>query len=101
MTRETSAPHRIGRSTDEVADTVRAILSKYVDCPAQDIPLSARLEHDLQLDSFAIIEMTVALENAFRVPMTDATDPDHLQLVTVDDLIKYVRGRMTRELGEA
>lgn len=78
----------------DVAATVRGILARYGRRPLDEVRPDARLEHDLELDSFAMIEITLALQEAFPSSMGDVTDPLELNLVTVDDLINYVNSRV-------
>jgi acyl carrier protein len=90
MRHDTTVSEGTARPTPDVAAAVRAILAPYNKCSPDQISLDDRLEHDIQLDSLAMIEITVALEQACGVSMGDAVDPKDLNLVTVGDLVVYV-----------
>ena len=99
---ETTAPDDVRSPTSDVAATVRAILARYLGRSVDEVPLAARLEHDLELDSFSMIEITLALEEALCFSMGDAADPLDLNLVTVGDLAAYVGRRLAAQgPGEA
>lgn len=78
------------RRTSDVADAVRHVLATYVARPIDEVRLATQLELDLELDSFAMIEITVALETELGFSMEDVADPQDLGLVTVGDLVAYV-----------
>jgi acyl carrier protein len=78
----------------DVATTVREVLAQYTRRSLDEISLDSRLEHDLELDSFALIEIDVALETSLGFSMDDESDPHDLNLHTVGDLVTYVSGRL-------
>lgn len=103
MSPESTLADNSARPGVDVAATVRGILAEYLDRPAEDVRLDSRLEHDLELDSFAMIELTVTLETALRFSMEDVADPQDLNLVTVDDLVTSISSRLASQQrsGEA
>lgn len=85
------------RSADlqtDVATAVREILARYTHRSLNDVRLDSRLDHDLELDSFALIEINVALETTLGFSMDQEVDPHDLNLLTVGDLVTYVSGRL-------
>ena len=82
------------RPTTDVAIAIREILAEYLHRPLDDIRFDSDLEHDLALDSFALIELTVMLETRLGFSADVAADPDDLTLRTVADLVTYVNERL-------
>jgi acyl carrier protein len=81
----------------DIADTVRQVLAAYAAQPIDEVRLDTQLELDLELDSFAMIEITVALETELGFSMEDVADAQDLGLVTVGDLVAYVSRRLAAE----
>ncbi len=80
-----------------LATTVRRVLATYLERPIAEINLDSRLELDLELDSFAMIEITIALETDLGFSMEDVADPQDLNLATVGDLVDYVSSRLAAQ----
>jgi acyl carrier protein len=97
---ETAVVGTVAGGVPDVTATVRAILARYSGHSLDDIPLTARLEYDLDLDSFAMIEITVALEERWRISMGNVADPRELNLVTVSDLVAYVNSQLAARQPE-
>ena len=56
-------------------------------CDADKVTMEARLAEDLEADSLAAVELSMALEEAFGVTIEDGVLPT---LKTVGDLVNYV-----------
>lgn len=78
----------------DIAVAVRQVLARYAARSIDEVRLDTQLELDLELDSFAMIEITVALETELGFSMEDVADPQELGLVTVGDLVAYVSRRL-------
>jgi acyl carrier protein len=85
------------RRTSDIADAVRRVLATYAARSIDEVRLDTQLERDLEFDSFAMIEITVALETELGFSMEDAADPQNLGLVTVGDLVAYVSRRLAAQ----
>lgn len=79
----------------EIEAAVRAILAQHLHREPGDIPLDAKLEGQLEIDSMAMIEINVSLEERFRIAMPDMAVASTVR--TVRDLASYIH----RTLGEA
>jgi acyl carrier protein len=88
------------RRAGDIADAVRQVLATYVARPIDEVRLDTQLELDLELDSFAMIEITIALETELGFSMEDVADPQDLGLVTVGDVVAYVSRRLGAARGE-
>jgi acyl carrier protein len=73
-----------------VLDEIRRIARVELEF-AGEVPLSARLNEDLHLDSMAMIIVAVGLENVFRVKLQEE---DAGGILTVADLVKLVVQRV-------
>ena len=81
---------------DEVALAVRRALAKVLARPLEEIRAECALEADLGLDSMALIEVNIAIEEQLRVAVPAGETPE-LAVRTVDDLVAFVRERAGQE----
>ncbi len=77
-------------SNEELGREVRAIIAKALQRPLEEVPLDAKLESGLGIDSMAMIEINVALETRFNFAMPDMASPAEANLKTVEDVVKLV-----------
>ena len=68
-------------------EKVRDIIVETLSCDADKVTLEARLADDLEADSLAAVELSMALEEAFGVSISDEDLPT---LKTVGDVVKYL-----------
>jgi acyl carrier protein len=80
-------------SIDEIGAAVRGILAHHLHRGADDIPLDAKLEGQLEIDSMAMIEINVSLEERFRIAMPDMAVADSVK--TVRDLVNYIHHQLS------
>ncbi|MCA9515025.1 MAG: acyl carrier protein [Myxococcales bacterium] len=78
---------------DEVLTAVREILARTLDRAAADIAPGARLADDLGVDSLAMIDVVVSLEERFGIAAPPGASPEDLGLVTVRDVARFVAAR--------
>ena len=55
-----------------------------------EIRLEANLKSDLALDSFSMVALLIAIENAFQIEL-DESDLNPYQLITVQDTVDLVK----------
>jgi acyl carrier protein len=77
-------------SQEELGREVRGIIAKALNRPVDEVPLEAKLEGGLGVDSMAMIEINVALESRFNFAMPDMASPSEANLKTVADVVKLV-----------
>jgi acyl carrier protein len=87
----TPAARRLGE--EEVASAVRAALARTLRRPPAEIRMETLLEDDLGLDSMALIEVNIAIEEQLRVAIPAGESPE-TALRTVGDLVRFVRERV-------
>lgn len=84
---------------EEIGREVRNIIAGALKRPVEQVPLTASLESGLGIDSLAMIEINIALEERFRFAMPDMASPADANLKTVEDLARFVAAQLTRQKG--
>jgi acyl carrier protein len=84
---------------EEIGREVRSIIAGALKRPVEQVPLTASLESGLGIDSLAMIEINIALEERFRFAMPDMASPADANLKTVEDLTRFVAAQLTRQKG--
>ena len=68
-------------------EEMKKIVVDTLNCEEDKVTMEARLAEDLEADSLAAVELSMALEEAFGVTIEDGVLPT---LKTVGDLVNYV-----------
>ena len=68
-------------------EQIRDIIVETLNCDADKVTMDARLAEDLDADSLAAVELSMALEESFGVTISDEELPN---MKTVGDLVKYL-----------
>ncbi|HCO62922.1 MAG TPA: acyl carrier protein [Clostridiales bacterium] len=68
-------------------EKVKEIIVETLSCDADKVTMDARLAEDLDADSLAAVELSMALEESFGVTISDEELPN---MKTVGDLVKYL-----------
>jgi acyl carrier protein len=87
--------HAVSRDEESVATVVRSVIAEQLRRPVADIPLDAKLESHLEIDSMAMIEINVSLEERFGVAMPDLA-VDH-RVETVRELSRFIAARLSEQ----
>lgn len=69
-------------------EKVREIIVETLSCDADKVVLEANLADDLEADSLAAVELSMALEEAFGVTIPDE---DVANFKTVGDIVDYIK----------
>ncbi|MCP3144880.1 acyl carrier protein [Pyxidicoccus xibeiensis] len=77
-------------SNEVIGQEVRAIIAGTLRRPLEQVPLTASLEGGLGIDSMAMIEINIGLEERFRFAMPEMASPSEANLKTVEDLARFV-----------
>ena len=65
-------------------EKLQVIIAENLSCSAEDVKLESRLVEDLEADSLDVVELTMAIEEAFGVTISD----DELEKIrTVEDIL--------------
>lgn len=76
-------------ATEDVELAVRTALADALERPVDEILPQHDLENDLGLDSLGLIQVNVAIEEQFQIPILDGEAPE-FALRTVEDLTTFV-----------
>ena len=74
---------------EDVELAVRTALADALERPVDEILPQNDLENDLGLDSLGLIQVNVAIEEQFHIPILDGESPE-FALHTVEDLTAFV-----------
>ena len=69
-------------------EKLREHIAETLNCDLEKVTMEARLAEDLEADSLAAVELSMALEEAFGVTIADEDLPN---LKTVGDLFNYIK----------
>ena len=72
----------------EVEQKVREIICAQLEVSPEQIKLESSFTDDLKADSLAVVELVLALEEAFGIAIPDE---DTEQIKTVKDAIEYIK----------
>jgi acyl carrier protein len=75
---------------DNVEERVSKIIVEQLEVPGEKVVPSASFTEDLKADSLAIVELVLALEEAFKI---EIPDEDTEKIKTVGDAINYIKAR--------
>ena len=92
MTEQASEAPGSPGNEESIATVVRSVIAEQIHRPAAEISLDAKLENQLEIDSMAMIEINVSLEERFGIPMPDMA-VDH-GVETVRDLARFIAARL-------
>lgn len=82
----------------EITTTVKDIVAKITGCSAEGISDSATFVDDLGLDSLAILEIAVDVENAFKIRASD----EELQTIrSIADSVALIQRHTSLEVATA
>ena len=72
----------------DVESQVKEIICAQLEVAAEKVKLEASFVDDLKADSLAVVELVLALEEAFSI---EIPDEDTEQIKTVKDAIEYIK----------
>jgi acyl carrier protein len=74
----------------EIENKVREIVCQQLDVDPEQIKLETSFVDDLGADSLAVVELVLALEEAFEI---DIPDEDTERLATFKDVVDYIQAK--------
>ena len=77
-------------SKDEIFSKVKAIVAEQLSVEADQVTPEANFQNDLNADSLDVVEMVMALEEAFDVEIPDEAAEE---IKTVQDAVNYIAGK--------
>jgi acyl carrier protein len=76
--------------SNNIEEQVKSIISDQLDIPSDDIKLDASFIDDLGADSLDIVELVMAMEDAFSM---DIPDEEAEKIQTVRNAIDYIKAQ--------
>lgn len=73
---------------DNIEERVKKIIIEQLEVAADKVKPEASFADDLKADSLAVVELVLALEEAFKI---EIPDEDTEKIKTVGDAINYIR----------
>lgn len=77
----------------EIENKIREIVCQQLDVDPEQIKLETAFVDDLGADSLAVVELVLALEEAFEV---DIPDEDTETLTTFKDVVDYIAAKASK-----
>ena len=71
-------------------EQVKNVIVDTLSCDAEAVTMEARLVEDLEADSLEAVELSMALEEAFGVGISDEDLPN---IKTVNDILEYIQSK--------
>ena len=85
----------------DIEREIRAILAKVLEKPVRTIRLDSPLDEGLGVDSLALIETQVSIEERFGVVMPDGDEESVTRFHTVKDLVQAVAEQLGSRMNDA
>ncbi len=85
-----TAPKEEEKMADNVEERVRKIIVEQLEVSPDKVKPEASFADDLKADSLAVVELVLALEEAFKI---EIPDEDTEKIKTVGDAINYIKAR--------
>ena len=93
--------HRETWGLDDIEREVRTILADVLEKPLRTIRPDSPLDEGLGVDSLALIETQVSIEERFGVVMPDIDEESVTHFRTVKDLVQAVAEQLRSRLDDA
>jgi acyl carrier protein len=71
----------------EITKKVVELISQQLEVPGDQVKAEMSFTEDLKADSLAVVELVLALEEAFKI---EIPDEDTEQIKTVQDAVEYI-----------
>jgi acyl carrier protein len=75
---------------ENIEEKVTKIVAEQFEVPAEKITMKALFMDDLKADSLSVVELVLAIEEAFNL---EIPDEDAEKIKTVGDVVNYVKAR--------
>ena len=72
-------------------EKIKDIIVETLSCDADKVTPEAKLAEDLEADSLAAVELSMALEETFGVGIADE---DMANIKTVNDIVEYIKSKV-------
>jgi acyl carrier protein len=76
---------------ENIEEKVAKIVAEQFEVPVEKVTLSSLFMDDLKADSLSVVELVLAIEEAFGL---EIPDEDAEKIKTVGDVVNYVKARV-------
>ena len=77
-----------------ILDKLKGLIAEQLGVETSNISMDTNFEEDLGVDSLDLVELSMALEEAFD--MEEMSEEDMATIKTVGDLVNYLQGKLDR-----
>jgi len=79
-------------SSEEIFQTIRELVAEQFGIEPSEVTMETDFDQDLNADSVDLVELVMAMEDAFDVAETQEEDLNNLK--TVGDAVNYITGKL-------
>ncbi len=75
----------------EIFETVKAVVAEQLGIDEDEITMESSFNDDLEADSLDIVELMMALEDEFKI---EISDDEAGKIATIGDVVEYIKDRV-------
>ena len=75
----------------DIFETVKSVVAEQLGIDESEITMDSSFNDDLEADSLDIVELMMALEDEFKV---EISDDDAGKISTIGDVVEYIKDRV-------
>lgn len=75
----------------DIFETVKSVVAEQLGVDEEDITMESSFNDDLEADSLDIVELMMALEDEFKI---EISDEEAGKISTIGDVVEYIKERV-------
>ncbi len=75
----------------DIFETVKAVVAEQLGIDESDITMESSFNDDLEADSLDVVELMMALEDEFKI---EISDDEAGKISTIGDVVEYIKERV-------
>jgi acyl carrier protein len=75
----------------DILETVKSVVAEQLGIDESEITMDSSFNDDLEADSLDIVELMMALEDEFKI---EISDDDAGKISTIGDVVEYIKDRI-------
>ncbi len=75
----------------DIFETVKAVVAEQLGIDEEDITMESSFNDDLEADSLDVVELMMALEDEFKI---EISDEEAGRISTIGDIVEYIKERI-------
>jgi acyl carrier protein len=88
--------HSVLSTVDDIAQRVKKVIADYLDVPVEAVKEDSSFTDDLDMDSLAVMELVIALEEEFSISVDDRSAET---IKSVGDAIRVLQKVVSQQPG--